>query len=186
MKRKQYIALVVLTVVSGILGGAVTSYLLTANLAIAQTDKKLDYIEAKSIKADVIMSDAIVGSGFLLTGDPGRLELFGEKARIFLGIMGSEERSFPTMTISDSQKNPRLLISDGGISLIDSQRKIRIRISENEGRPSISVRDEDGKAGTVIGCANLKTTATGSVEQRSEASIIILNKEGDVVWQYPR
>ena len=98
-------------------------------------------------------------------GMAGSLKLYDEKGttRLNLGLMGS----YPFLMLNDSQENTRVFIS------------------ENEGRPSISVRDENDKAGTVIGCTNLKIKATGSVEQRSEASIVIFNEEGDVIWRYP-
>jgi hypothetical protein len=59
-----------------------------------------------------------------------------------------------------------------------------VSLSVEDGLPTLSLSDNGG-AKTILGHTALKTTRTGVVEQRPASSLVLLNKEGKVIWSAP-
>jgi hypothetical protein len=65
--------------------------------------------------------------------------------------------------------------------------KGKLELGLFDGRPSVTLGDDvQGLPGLVLGRIELKTRATGTVEQRSGASLVMFDKDGKVMWQAPR
>ena len=149
MKREQYVLLVALTVVAGLIGGAVSNWVLMAKSAVAEDAQKTDIIEARMVRA----------SSFSLWDNSGNI------------------RAEFSMTVDDTM--PILTFVDKGL-----QQRLRLMITP-DGRPSIGLYDENGTNRMTLGCTDLETIKTGSVEKRPESSLILFDKDGEVMQKLP-
>lgn len=73
-----------------------------------------------------------------------------------------------------------------GLALIDKKGGGRAWLTlASDGSPSLILQDENGKERAVLGHTGLKATRTGTVEQRPASSLVLLDKDGKVLWSAP-
>jgi hypothetical protein len=141
-----------------------------------------------------------------LDGHTG-LELYDKtgETRARLGLRGdipflnlSHENGEASLSLLDG---PRLTITDksaktgGHLSLYqgiprlqftDKEGKSRIMIGvKTDGAPAVELYDEGEKTRATLGSASLESSRAGTVEKRSESSLVLFNKDGNVIWSAP-
>jgi hypothetical protein len=144
MNKKQYALLVLLTILSGLAGGAVTSLILFGQPVFAQkTEEAEKIVEANSLR---------------LVDKDGKLR----------GLLAL-----------DSNGNP-------GFFLYDKTEKGGIVLSIDTNGSSVKVLDENGNHRAVLGTTDLKKSRSGYVEKRSLSSLVLFDKNEDVIWKSPK
>lgn len=81
-----------------------------------------------------------------------------------------------------------VLTSDGSpyLSLLDEVGKIRANLGlDVDGRPNLSLSDEERKPRAILGHAFLEEPHTGIIEQRPTSSLVLLDRDGTVLWKAP-
>jgi hypothetical protein len=166
MKVRQYLLIVVLTIVSGLVGGAVSNRVFMATAANAQeTDKiTVDTLVTKELLI-IDDSDDIRAQLTLVEGDVGLV--FYDK-----GLKG---RSLFSM---NDQFN--------GIRLFDNQGRLRLHAGvDSDNGPSIVLFDKHKKLRAVLGYAQLGTENTGAIEKLEESSLVLFDGEGNTLRRIP-
>jgi len=199
LTRRQYTALVFVTLFGSFAGGAVMEWVLTGKGARAEEAGKVvraDRFEAREFNVvdengRVRAAIGLLGEGRLAYPHVSLLDEHGRKrAGIFL--MG-----YPTLVLFDAEgrgdislhggleldprimSGPRLTVSDK-----DGKERARLSVSA-DGSPSLSLSDKDGTTRAVLGCTELQDKRTESVEQRQESSLVLFKSDGDVLWKAP-
>jgi hypothetical protein len=150
MNRKQYALLALLTILSGLAGGAATSLILSGQPVFAQkTDEAQKTEEAQKI---------VEANGLRLVDKDG-------KVRGLLSV--------------DSDGNPNFFLHD-------KSEKGGIVLAIDPNGSSVRVLDENGNSRAVLGSTDLKKTRSGYVEKRPLSSLVLLDKNKDVVWKSPQ
>ena len=95
------------------------------------------------------------------------------------------------MVLRDSAGKSRAalaVVPDGGVglNLRDTSEKLRAHVSVGkDGKPRLLLLDADEKERVVLGPMPLEVTRTSVVEERSESSLVLFDKEGKVLWEAP-
>jgi hypothetical protein len=55
----------------------------------------------------------------------------------------------------------------------------------DRGEPYLRLADDAGKTRATLGAAELERTHTGVIEKRPTSSLVLLDKEGKVIWKAP-
>lgn len=185
MKRRQYLLMVVISIVAGLIGGAVSNRMLVSRIAMAQEKQETNEITADSVYAKefrlvndsgatLVLLSPVGGSPSLLFADDNGVP------RISIGLLPDGS---PGVCLHDSDRVGRILmvvLPDGspGISLRDSNEKQRIAIGLlPDGRPSVDLSDINEAIRARLGCSDIETAKTGSVTQRPESSLVLFDKE---------
>lgn len=132
------------------------------------------------------------------------------KVRATLGI----EQHEPTLTFQDANGNDRIVIADlpgagpaialgsylkgTGPSLVfgvtaasaviefrDQQGVKRASIESDSDGPAIKLLDNNGKERATIGRTNVESKEDGTVTMRPESSLVLFDRDGNVVWKTP-
>ena len=143
MNKKQYAFLVLLTILSGLAGGAVTSLILYGQPAFAQKTEEAEKI--------------VESNGFRLVDKDGKL-------RSSLSL--------------DSDGNPSFF-------LYDKTEKGGIVLGTDPNGSSVRVLDENGNQRAVLGTTDLKKSRSGNIEKRPLSSLVLFDKNRDVIWKSP-
>ena len=125
MKRRQYLLLVVLAVVAGLIGGAVSNRLFVARTAEAQGTKQHERV--------------VIAEEFRLVDKEDNLR----------GIMGFSDNGGPELSLYDKGGTTRInmALSDYGepmLSLSDEDGTLRMSMNLITGGPELLLRDEGG------------------------------------------
>ena len=186
MKRKQYLLLVVLTVVAGLIGGAVSNYVLMAGEAVAQETKQHE----KVITAEEFRLVDEEGDTLAILGEGG--EGVAETSGIGLWIY-QKGAPFPAVSLSlDKDGKPMMVLldmvnlkysqllpdaikldgSDVSIFLstpgifISKKGSIRAWLSLSpDGNPYLKLYDKDDNLRTALGSTTINITATGETRK---------------------
>ena len=142
-----------------------------------------------------------------------RFELVDAAGKV-RAVLGLEPDGSPTLDLFDPAGRMRAFLKLGpdgspGLALCDAAQKLRARmVLPSDGRPSLELRDaaensratlrltEEGspylalrdKAGAtraVLGVTSLETIGTAEVTTRSESSLVLFDKDGNVIWRAP-
>ncbi len=104
-----------------------------------------------------------------------------ERGRTLLGDFGG-----PSLQLM----NPRLVdgvdLSARELRFRDERGKKRVTLRlDDDGVPSLDLFDRDGRSRAVLGQAAVETIRTGEVQQRTESSLVLFDKDGKVIWKVP-
>jgi len=163
MNKKQYVLTVALAVVAGLLGGVVSSFLFMGTPVFAQKTEIPEVIRAKSF--EVVDKDG--------------------KRRAALGMVFGE----PSLALFDKNDKRRALLSllDGepGLYLYDKNEQPRAALGMDGGEPGLWLKDKNNKLRAALGRAELEVMKTGETRQRPAGSLVLFDKDGNVIWSAP-
>jgi len=164
MNKENFALLVIVAVVSGLTGGAISTFLLMPPSVLAQ-DGPQKVIEAEQFR--VVDQDGNTRAK-LGTGELGTyLNLFDVKNQVRV-----------MLTVNESKPTLILLHNDATTS------GVPMTLFTNQG-PSIQIYDSENQLRTALGTIQLKNAGTGSTEIRASSSLLLCDEEGNVVWPAP-
>jgi hypothetical protein len=111
------------------------------------------------------------------------------KTRAILGL--ASDSASPSLKLSDNEGVGRAWLTvdpDGSSRLTLRDRKERPRaglIAEADGSPRLALRDTDGQYRIVLGSSPLEPLPTRGIGERSPSSLILFDKDGNVIWKAP-
>ena len=122
-----------------------------------------------------------------LDGQPGlSLSDAAGKMRAHLSV---SRHVGPSLILCDQAGKMRAsmsLLPDGQpiLSLHDAV-TTRVVLSIMNDWASLSLSDKSGRSGAILGATGLETTETGEVTIRPESSLVLLGRDGKVIWKAP-
>jgi len=118
------------------------------------------------------------------------LTLYDEKGKGRAGL-SLVANGNPLLGLYDEKGKVRAgvtLLADGAprLDLLDEKGTGRAGLSLHpDGAPSLDLLDEKGTGRATLGVTELKTMATGAVERVPEASLVLFDEAGKVLWRAP-
>ena len=212
MTRKQFFLTLSVAIISGVLGGALSIWLLIPQSVLAQEGVP-EVIEAQEFRVVNEEGERRVtlnkeqfsfwdedGVAFNLSSIPGKVELYmsrGESSvdifvndsRVNIGVEDQTGRLDMTSTAINSQdwEKGDSFALDGRILMLfngESYEEIILGFDADK-KPSLELYDSTGALRAVLGSTELKNARTGSTEIRAPSSLVLFNEEGNVVWSAP-
>ncbi|PIU93016.1 MAG: hypothetical protein COZ06_36945 [Armatimonadetes bacterium CG_4_10_14_3_um_filter_66_18] len=214
LTRKQYTALVFVTLFGSFAGGAVMEWLLTGKGARAEEAGKVvraDRFEAREFRVVDNRGKERASLGSFPDGS-ARLSLLDKDEKRRAALVTFPDGS-PFLALADEDGKSRAslaVLPDGtpGLTLFDKDGKTRagvtvlpggssLWLSDKDGKwraslamfadgtPALTLSDKDEKTRAVLGCTELRDKRTESVEQRQESSLVLFKSDGDVLWSAP-
>ena len=178
MRRREVLLLVALTVVAGLVGGALSNRVFMARIATAQEAEQ----QRKVITAEE----------FRLVDEDGRARAvltLGSKGNVSISFYDRYDESRVELGLSPEGQPILKLLDQGSLEFLDKNGQIRVKVDVTyDGSPSLRLYDEDGRSRAALGCVSLETAdtaRTGSVERRAESSLVLSDKQGKVMWSAP-
>ncbi len=109
------------------------------------------------------------------------------KRRAGLFVLADGEPHLGLFDQNEKRRAVLAVLADGApaLFLADQNGKDRAGLVLDTSGPSLVLRDENDKIRAVLGRAALEATATGTVEQRPAASLVLFDKDGKVIWKVP-
>jgi hypothetical protein len=209
MKRRQYLFVVALAVVAGLVGGALYNRVFVAEPAVAQDSPApigdIDEMLKDAVKELLLYKKVISAEGFRLVKD-------GKE----FGRFAVSPNGIPELLLFDKNGNERVVLkveqglgaelalggkpgsghragiytlSDGnsGLYLCGKDSLIpRIKLwMSSGGVPTLALYDGNFKPRVTLGNAELEGASVGAVRNRSEYSLVLFDKDGTLVWSAP-
>lgn len=182
MTTKQYIMILGLALIGGVIGGTLSGRLLSRGPV--QTPE------------DVDPKKVMVANEFHLVDVEGKdrwvlaLSKEGEPNITFINkygwapmAIGMNKQGFPFFNmILEPRKggSPSIVLMD---SAMENRAVLGLR---QDGEPFLSFLDETGKICASVGGVELKNPLTGSSEKRPCASLVLFDEHGEVIWSAPQ
>jgi len=213
MSKAQFRILMLLTVVSGLVGGGVVSWLFPGRAVFAQgTAPKV--IEAQKFR--VVDGQGKHRAWFGLLTDGGPILVLADaagKSRVELSLRNPPEHG-PLLALYDATGQGRAwlsLLPDGqldlGMSNAAGQQRAWLGLSQ-DGEPSLALSDAAGEqraglglsqdgspslvlcdawrnARAVVGCTETVVIRSGVERKHPESTITLFKENGDVLWRAP-
>jgi hypothetical protein len=176
MSKKQYIFLVALALIGGLIGGAFSNSI-TSKTVLAQ--KGVPSINDFKKKYTRKPEKVVEAEEFRLLDKDGRVI-----AKLVENIVGGG-----TLRIyGDEESEPFLLLNNDRLLLYSNGMASQITlgtISLSGPKPFIELCDKDGPR-AVLGSTNLVTKGAGANIIRSPASLVLFDEKGNVIWSIPQ
>ena len=99
-------------------------------------------------------------------------------------IASLDEVFGPTISLRNSSGEIVSRLDLSGLQVMNPNRKGRIRLTMEDGRPMLKLVDDNGFS-SVLGSADLITPATGESSAKSAASLVLFDKDGKVIREFP-
>ncbi len=164
MNQKQFLLTLLVAVISGSLGGALSVWFLMPPSVLAQ-DEPQKVIEAQEFR--LLDDEGTVRSRWITSSMGGAILIFqhedGTNVADFGNFFGAPQLSMGTY----------------------ENRMVVLRVSSS-GDASLTLSDRDGNSRAAFGRTELKNNRTGSTEIRAPSSLILFDEEGKVVWERHR
>ena len=205
MNRKELNIVVIVAVVAGLIGGAVSSTLFQVGLVTAQETKpKPNIIEAEGFR---VVKDGKTRAELSVNGKSAGLTVYGKGDNFSAKLMGSEdsaalllrhpETGLASLTAIETGLSlyfivpgtghmAKLLVTEGLSSFELSgpkSRSVSLHVGA-DGSSSVSLK-EAMESRAILGNVSLEATKTGDLIQRPLSSLVLLNEKGNVVWKAP-
>ena len=105
-------------------------------------------------------------------------------AKLFMA-QPQEQMTLTSLTLKSQTKEVQ-----PAIAMTDQTGTLRVFISlDSDGEPSLVLSDKNGRNRTVLGTISVQNEgflgATESIVKRPASSLVLMNKEGSIVWQTP-
>ena len=124
----------------------------------------------------------------------GWIGVFGKGSELMLGndqakpmmrlLVSSDASDLHFYGSQNSGMNLGVDSGDPAVSMVGAAANGGAGIEFTKGGPSLTLKDEAGYS-TVVGATGLEHLAGSQAHQRSAASILLLNKDKEVIWQAP-
>ena len=167
MQRKDYYLALALAMVAGFVGGCMSGRLVAPEPAVAQLAPPwVKIVQTESLR---------------LVDQAGRLRAVFEvvpdgSVSLVLGNQNSVTRVWLGV---DAAGNARL-------SLKDEKGQSSATLSANAvGSPTLLLSDQNSRGGALLGEGSLPISDAGIIEVRPAGSLLLMNKDGKVVWRAP-
>jgi hypothetical protein len=125
--------------------------------------------------------------GVFASGSPS-LSLRDHHGNVRL-LVGVSDEGLPMIGWTDGMNGIPLIISitsDGPVvTMKDKNGKSRVRLNVGADGPRLELLDSNEGTRTVVGQFSLQEARTGVVEQRSESSLLLFDKDGKVILRAP-
>ena len=158
--------MLVLTVSAGIVGGMLSGLLLSTELVAAQAIlKRPKVIEAQSFR---LLDQEGRARAVFETGPDGAVGLAMAKSGIIRirFILDANGNAILDLTDEKGKSHATLTVTAAG-------------------SPSLSMRDNNNLSEAWLGAVNVPISTAGIAEERPAGSLILMNKDGRVVWRAP-
>lgn len=191
MSKKQYILLLLLPLLAGLVGGTLASQLLAGNPAFAEKSAESKKIVMAEEFRLVDKKGEVLSTWGMYAGGPG-IVLFskGGEYRAVFSLTSPEEG--PILTLADKGGHYRTVMGLGAkrqpyIALRDENGRERLALTlSDEGEPALLFYDKDENKRVVLGSIDLtKMKRSGTIEKQSVYSLLLLSEDGKVVWKTP-
>ena len=181
MTKKQYSLILLLPLLAGFVGGTLASLFLIGQPAFAdKTVESKKMVVAEEFRL-VDKKGEVLSTWGMYAGGPGMV-LFskGGEYRAVFSLTSPEEG--PILTLADKEGHYRTIIT-----LRDKEGRERLALTlDKEGEPALLFYDKDQNRRVVLGTIDLtKLKRTGTIEKQSTYSLLLLGKDGKVVWKTP-
>lgn len=183
MTRKQYLLMILLALVAGLIGGALSSQLFTIQSAFAE----------KALKPQKL----VVAEEFRLVDKKGnniaRLHEGRNGPELFMGRHESVYTSISDKKIKIALGNTWVFHAEasnlytrspGGVVEINSQEP-GPHITLTQCRSEIGGTKKEWQASSTLGCTDLVTKKSGTKITRSAASLVLFDGKGNLIWSTP-
>lgn len=191
MSTRQHSFMTVLALIAGLVGGLLSSQFFEGHTAFAEKESKPGKIVQASEFRLVDEKDLVRASFGLSGGGPGII-LYGKsgKFRALLSLTTSHES--PVLSLADEDGDHRVTVAvkangEPYLAMLDKDGRVRMSLTMNNiGSPALSLYDNDDKQRAMLGTANLtRVKRTGYIDKESLYALVLLNEEGNVIWQAP-
>ncbi len=185
----QFTAILLVALIGGLIGGVLSSQMFSGRVAFATSDTHLKEVWAEGF---VLVDKSGMPRAALSSDDKGVSTFkmgFGKSA--YLNI--EQSANFANISVGSNGKQTvyvgfNKVFNEAGITFTPAGigSPVRLHIgSDNEGSPFIQLRDKNNNSRLSIGKTELEDITSGSIETRSEGSIVIFNKHRKVVRTLP-
>ena len=191
MNKKQFGLLLVLSLLSGLVGGMLTSQFFLGTPVLAE--KKIgaqNVVIAEEFRL-VDKEDKILSTWGMYAGGPG-IVLFGKNGQFRAVFSLTSPDDGPVLTFADNKGNHRATVGLGAerqpyVTLRDQAGKERISLSlDDDGDPFLALYDQAENERAILGTMDsMKLKRTGTIEKRSVSSLVLLGKDGQITWKTP-
>lgn len=181
MAKRQYIVMLALALIGGVIGGALSSKILWRR---AQTPEDLELkkvIVANEIHLVDHEGKARWVLAFSKEGEPS--VTFVNKDGWAPMALGVNRNGFPffNMVLQPLKR--------GGpsLALMDGRMKSRAVLGLwGDGEPYLTLLDRNGQVRATLGSTELKNPLTGSSERRPCSSLVLFDEDGKIIWSAPQ
>jgi len=184
MNRKQVLHTLLLAVISGFLGGALSVWFLMPQSVLAQ-DEPPKVIEAQEFR--VVDADGELRAR-LVSDYATRFQMFGENGQVNVQLQTNGIRGTRLSLKDTGEQRVELVVNDQGpfLSLWDTESGLRVLLGlTGEGSPELRLVDQKNRIRAVLGTTRLTHPDTGSTEIRAPSSLVLFDEDGNVVWSAP-
>ena len=191
MSKRQYILLLILPLLAGLVGGTLAGQILGGSPAFADKTAESKKVVTAEEFLLVDKKGEVLSTWGMYAGGPG-IVLFskGGEYRAVFSLTSPEEG--PILTLADKAGHYRTVMGLGTekqpyIALRDEEGRERLALTLNdEGEPALLFYDKDKNKRVVLGTVDLtKMKRTGTIEKQSAYSLVLLDEKGKVVWKKP-
>jgi hypothetical protein len=122
-----------------------------------------------------------------------RLTVDPQKNRAYAEFNSSAESATITAAPGNSYVEARGALQTASLSIFKGTPRVDVNNGPGKssatldifrGNPEVTVEDDNGFS-SVLGSIDLRTAKTGSIEKRSGASLVLLDRDGNVIWSAP-
>ncbi len=191
MNKKQFSLLLMLSLFAGLVGGMLTGQFFLGTPVLAE--KKFgaqNVIIAEEFRL-VDKEDKILSTWGMYAGGPG-IVLFGKNGQFRAVFSLTSPDEGPILTFADNKGNHRATVGLGAerqpyVTLRDQAGKERISLSlDDDGDPYLALYDQAENERAILGTMDsMKLKRTGTIENRSVSSLVLLGKDGQITWKTP-
>lgn len=178
MSKRQFIILVILTIISSFFGGVTFNYLASpAGSAQSNIPKVIKAQEFRLVdKNGSLLASLGVTKDSILPPDTA-LRIYDD-----LGMLSSKYGNVATEYYLTNNK-VKSMFGLLGAEFWDDNGKLRINLDAENNH--LELLDENQKVRAGLGRESLKYTETGGEEIRPESSLVFFKDDGKVLWEAP-
>jgi hypothetical protein len=191
MNKKQFSLLLMLSLLSGLVGGMLTSQFFLGTPVLAEKKVGAQNVVIAEEFRLVDKEDKILSTWGMYAGGPG-IVLFGKNGQFRAVFSLTSPDEGPVLTFADNKGNHRATVGLGAerqpyVTLRDQAGRERISLSlDEDGDPYLALYDQAENERAILGTIDsTKLKRTGTIEKRSVSSLVLLGKDGQITWKTP-
>lgn len=191
MNRKKHGLTVICSLLAGFLGGITAFSFFVGGPAFAEMVTKARKVVMAEEFRLVDKKGEVLSSWGSYADNYGMVFFSKEGEHRALFSLTSPEGA-PVLALADKEGNYRTLIGLGAgrqpyIALRDKDGGERLSLTLTDtGEPTLIFYDKNGKERAVLGTMDItRMKRTGAIEKRSYSSLVLLDKDGKIVWKTP-